>query len=193
MIKYTLLFFAMISLTAMAQITNQPLEVGSDAPRIQAIDQHGNLLDSDKVLKEHKMLVVFYRGYWCPYCRKHLASLQDNLVTLKKKNVEVVVITPESLEKTQSTSASIEAEFAIIHDKENKIMNDYRVGFEVGPTTAPSNYQRTLEKMSTYQGANTTLPIPATYLIDQSGKVQFVHFDPDYKKRANLDDLLKML
>ena len=37
------------------------------------------------------------------------------------------------------------------------------------------------------------LPVPATYVIDQSGKVIYVHFDKDYTRRASVSDILKFL
>jgi peroxiredoxin len=37
------------------------------------------------------------------------------------------------------------------------------------------------------------LPIPATYIIDSQGKVVWRHFDPDYKKRSSVTDILANL
>ena len=40
---------------------------------------------------------------------------------------------------------------------------------------------------------NKVLPVPATYLIEKDGSISFVHYDPDYKNRSDLDEILKML
>jgi peroxiredoxin len=37
------------------------------------------------------------------------------------------------------------------------------------------------------------LPVPATYVIDNTGKITFVQFDKDYRKRASVADLLQAL
>ena len=37
------------------------------------------------------------------------------------------------------------------------------------------------------------LPVPATYVIDHSGKISFVHFDKDYTKRPSISTLLNAL
>ena len=37
------------------------------------------------------------------------------------------------------------------------------------------------------------LPVPATYIIDSSGKIVYVHFDKDYTKRASVSSLLAAL
>jgi peroxiredoxin len=35
------------------------------------------------------------------------------------------------------------------------------------------------------------LPIPATFIIGKDGKIIWRHFDPDYKKRSTVDDIVK--
>ncbi|TVQ90758.1 MAG: AhpC/TSA family protein, partial [Bacteroidetes bacterium] len=37
------------------------------------------------------------------------------------------------------------------------------------------------------------LPIPATYIIGQDGKIAWRQFDPDYKKRSSVKDILEAL
>jgi len=37
------------------------------------------------------------------------------------------------------------------------------------------------------------LPVPATYVIDRTGEIIFVHFDKDYTKRAAVSDIIKVL
>jgi peroxiredoxin len=37
------------------------------------------------------------------------------------------------------------------------------------------------------------LPVPATYIIDQDGIVEYVYFDPNYKVRVSIADLLTEL
>jgi peroxiredoxin len=38
-----------------------------------------------------------------------------------------------------------------------------------------------------------SLPISATYVIDPNGKIAYAYADPDYRDRANPDDVLKSL
>jgi len=37
------------------------------------------------------------------------------------------------------------------------------------------------------------LPVPATYVINKSGKIIYAHVDKDYTKRPPVSDLLKVL
>jgi len=182
------------SVNSYSQITNDYLKVGEKAPIIVGIDQFGKAVNSDQFINKQKVLLVFYRGYWCPYCRKHLASLQENLESLTQKGVFVIVVTPEKVERTKETSKDFDASFSIIHDKNNQIMDDFKVSFEVNKLNVPSYFAFTQKKIKEYNSENNnTLPVPATYLIDKSGKIIYVHYNPDYKERSDFKEILKMI
>src|ERR671912_652398 len=42
-------------------------------------------------------VLVFYRGHWCPYCRRYLAKLQAHHDSFTALGAEVVAISPEPL------------------------------------------------------------------------------------------------
>ncbi len=71
-------------------------------------------------------------------------------------------------------------------------MKKYKVGFEV-----TDNYQRKIKTflfadiVATNGTEDAWLPVPATYLIQPDMTVGYVHFDPNYKKRASVQDILK--
>ncbi len=44
-----------------------------------------------------------------------------------------------------------------------------------------------------HDNANWTLPIPATFVVGQDGVIKSRFVDPDYRKRADTDALLKAL
>jgi peroxiredoxin len=177
-----------------SQINNDYLKIGESAPRILGVDQFTKKIDSDDILKNNKILLIFYRGNWCPYCKKHLASLQDNLDKFTKKGVYVIVVTPEKVDKVKETSTKFKSTFSIIHDAENKIMNDYKVAFDVNKDNVPNYFEFTLKKVRAYNESNNdVLPVPATYLIDKNALISYVHYDPDYKKRAELGEIINLL
>jgi peroxiredoxin len=182
-----------LSNLAFSQIDSNALKVGEVAPNITGVDQFGNTINTDAILKDHKVLLLFYRGNWCPYCKKHLKALNENLEALTKKGYYVIVVTPEKVERVKETSDMLQAKFSILHDKNNKIMKDYKVAFDVNKQNVTSYYEFTLKKINQYnEPENKVLPVPATYVINQQGVISFVHYDPDYKKRADFETILKL-
>ncbi len=189
-----LLIITFFSMLSFSQIDNEHLKVGEKAPIINGVDQYDKKINSTEILKNKKILLVFYRGNWCPYCRKHLKSLQENLNDLTKKGVYVIVVTPEKVEKTLETTEKLKTTFSIIHDVDNIIMNNYKVAYEVTDKNVTSYFGFTKRKIAEYNAENnTTLPVPATYLIDEDGKISYVHYDTDPHKRSDIKDIIKKL
>jgi peroxiredoxin len=183
-----------LGLNLSAQIDNEHLKVGELAPEITGVDQNGKKINSTEILKYNKILLVFYRGNWCPHCKKHLASLQESLDEFIEKGVTVLVVTPETVERTKQTSEMWHINFSIIHDVDNKIMNDYKVAFEVNQDNVPNYYGIVSRNVAEYNVKNNNvLPVPATYIIDKNGKISYVQYDPNYKNRSDFSEILKML
>lgn len=177
-----------------SQISQEHLNVGEKAPVIIGIDQNGKEINSLEILKEKQIMLLFYRGNWCPYCRKHLKSLQENLEEFTKKGIYVIVVTPEVTEKTTETAEKLNVSFSIIYDKDNKIMNDYKVAFDVNEKNVTSYFNFTKKKIKDYNDdGNDVLPVPATYLIDNKCKIAYVQYDTDYKNRSDFKEILKSL
>jgi peroxiredoxin len=73
-------------------------------------------------------------------------------------------------------------------------MTAYKVAFTVNQQSVPKYYEKITEKITEYnENNNNVLPVPATYLIDQSGRISYVHYDPDYRKRSNLGEILGLM
>ncbi|HVW94819.1 MAG TPA: peroxiredoxin-like family protein [Mucilaginibacter sp.] len=189
--KY-LLVATVVLLTALHVSAQTGLKSGVSAPEFAATDNSGKTLVLKDLLKKHKAVVLFfYRGQWCPYCNKHIQQLQDSLQTLTEKGAYVVGVTPETADNINKTIEKTHASFSIIEDKGYKIMQAYKVNYKVddGLYAKLKSYGVDLEKNN--GNLDHVLPVPATYVIDNTGKIVFVHFDKDYTKRASVSEIAK--
>ena len=170
------------------------LKKGDTAPLFTAVDNSGKKIDLKSILKEHKSVVLFfYRGQWCPYCNKYIQQLQDSLQLLTAKGAYVIGVTPETGENINKTINKTKASFSMIYDKNHSIMKSYDVNYVMEPTLF-ERYKKNGVDMETNNGdADHMLPVPATYIINKSGKLAFVHFDKDYKRRPTIKSLLAEL
>lgn len=177
-----------------AQLPENHLNIGDKAPSFKGVDQNGKTINTKTILKEKQILLVFYRGGWCPSCRKHLTELQTYLESFTKKGYYVVVVTPESAEKTKETSDKIQAGFSILHDSDNTIMKNYKVLYEVNEQNVTNYYEIIKKKVLEYNtNNNLVLPVTATYIINKKGKIEYVHYNPDYTNRADFKAILDSL
>lgn len=173
-----------------AQEAPEGLFLNSKAPDFRGKDQRGNDIRLKDLIKKGNVVIVFYRGHWCPYCNKYLSKLQDSLQLIKDKGATLVAITPEKPESVEITVEKTKAEFPVIYDEGLKIMKAYDVEFEV-PENTLTRYRNAGIKIDENNGKNGNyLPIPATYVVDKDGAIIYRFFNSDYKKRPSVKEIL---
>ena len=190
--KYLLLATGILfSLQVLAQTG---LKNGAVAPEFSPRDNSGKTLDLKTLLKSHKAVVLlFYRGQWCPYCNKQIKQLQDSLQLLTDKGVYVIGVTPETDDNISKTIDKTHASFSIIHDKDYQIMKAYDVNYTVNDEMLSQLKKYGIDLEKNNGNKDHVLPFPATYVINSSGKISYVHFDKDYARRASVSSLLNVL
>lgn len=177
-----------------AQEAPEGLFLNSKAPDFKAKDQNGNEVRLKDLVKKGKVVLIFYRGQWCPYCNKFLKKLEDSLQLIKDKGAVLVAITPELPENITKTVEKTNADYSILYDEELKIMKAYDVEFEV-PENVLTRYRNSGIKIDENNGKKNGnfLPIPATYIIDKESNITYRFFQPDYKKRPSVKEILDNL
>ncbi|OHX64142.1 peroxiredoxin family protein [Flammeovirga pacifica] len=169
------------------------LKEGEKAYTFKAKDQNSQQFDLKKALKKGPVVLNFYRGSWCPYCTKHLMNVRDSLSMIEAAGATFIAVTPELAENNLELVKKKGFTFDIIEDSQLKIMNGYKVTFDVneGYQTMLKKYERDLTKINAIKRA--TLPIPATYIINQDGTIIKRHYDPNYKVRMSVKETLGVL
>lgn len=173
---------------------DKPLSVGEKAPDFTGVDQNYNEIRLQQLLEKGDVVLIFYRGVWCPYCRRHLGELQDNLQFVLDEGASVVVVTPEQPEYIDEMVSRTGATFSIVHDKDYQIMRAYNTAFRISEQTVDAFRKLTMRKASESNGnEDGVLPVPATYVISKEGKIKYVHFDKDFTNRASVPTIIKQL
>lgn len=192
--KYLLsLTFLVSAFITNAQDGPKGINVNDTAPVFSAKDQNGKTVSLAEELKKGPVVLVFYRGQWCPYCNKHLKKLEDSLSLITAKGASLITVTPEKPENISKTIEKTKASYSILFDDGLKIMKSYDVAFTVD--------EKTVEKYKGYgidftqaNGANgASLPVPALYIIGKDGKISYRYFDVNYSKRASVAEILSHL
>lgn len=170
------------------------LKVGDKAPDFTGYDQKGKMVDSKKLLEKGPMILFFYRGKWCSVCSRYLSNYQDSLNIITDQGVNIVAITPESIENVEQTVKLHNLSFTVIYDCQEKIMQDYDVMFNV----TKSYQDKILSSFSIDIAENNgrdaaRLPVPATYIINREGIIVAIQFDPNYHNRASVEWIIRNL
>jgi peroxiredoxin len=190
-----LLLLIFISLCTNGQEKPEGLFLNSKAKEFKGIDQAGNEISLKELRKKGPVVLVFYRGNWCPYCNKELKRLEDSLQLIKDKGASLVAITPEKAEGVAKTVEKTKASFSILSDENRQIMKAYDVAFKVDDKTTAryKSFDIDLVKNNGQKEGEVYLPVPAVYIIDKEGNIKYRYFQEDYRKRPSVKDILDNL
>ncbi|MDR6489431.1 peroxiredoxin [Chryseobacterium vietnamense] len=166
--------------------------VGDKIDNFNAKDHLGNTFSSSKENK--KLVVVFIRGQWCPYCNKYIETLQNLTPELKSKNARLVIISPEKPEFIEKTISKTKTDYTVLYDEGYKIAEAFDVLYTPDSETLNFYNSKLKEDFADSRSDHSgRLPVSATFILNEGKEITWRHFDPDYKKRASVEDILKNL
>lgn len=173
-------------------ILEQALNIGDAAPEFKLPNAVGNKISLYDSLLRGPVVLVWYRGGWCPYCNLQLQHIQKNLSAIEAAGGQVIAITPELPDKTMTTKERHMLEFQVLSDIDNKVADRYRLAYSV-PDYVVDHYDLSIT-LNEYNGNDSRrLPLAVTYIIDKSGVIEYAFLDADYKNRASPEEIITVL
>ena len=184
--------FMGLSSWLMAQMPTQatdisPLLVGESFPALEVNAVDGKRVALEAIWNEKPSVVIFYRGGWCPYCTQHLSAIGQSEAEILNQGYQIIAISPDSPENLSATYDKEGLNYQLFSDADGSLAEAVGIAFQ-----APEKYA---DFLSEHSGAKNEgfLPVPAVFVLDQSGKILFEHIDPNYKSRLEAKLLLAVL
>ena len=157
-------------------LVRQAAKAGERAPLFRLRSNIGDFVSLSEALDRGPLVVSFFRGGWCPFCRLELQALAEAHSEIERLGATLIGLSP-------LPSADSYSSFLILTDPGCRIATSYRIAFTVAPQFRPAylalGYPKGLKK-----GPDRwVLPLPATYIIDRNGIVVLSYVDADYTTR----------
>lgn len=159
---------AISSPSGYSDIANVTLEVGSLAPDFKLQSLNGEWVQLSQ-LRGSKVLMIFYRGHWCPFCVGHLQDIQSLLPALEKRGYQVLAISPEDATDMQKIADRMDRPYRFLSDTNLEVADLYGIR------------------------RDEELPHPAMILLDDLGIVKWFYVGENYKQRPSAEQLQKVL
>ncbi len=164
-------------------------QVGDAALDAKLMGWNGEAVQLSELWTEGPIVLMWYRGGWCPYCNLQLQAMQKALKAIEGTGAKLVVLTPELPEKAKETAAANDVDFVALHDEGNATARKYGLVFPLAESIVPLYRDRL--KLAEYNGSDAMeLPLSATYVIGKGGRITYAFLDADYKKRAEPADVV---
>lgn len=134
--------------------------IGVKAPDFYLPDQNGNNVSLSEFKGKRNILLIFVRGDWCPYCHMIMRTYMRNNHKFMEKNIMLIAIGPDPVGINREMALKLGLEYKILYDDKMKIAQEY--GIRLPDYKLPG---------ATFHEEG--MPLPASFLIDKNGIVQY--------------------
>jgi peroxiredoxin len=167
-------------------------QVGELMPPFYLPDEHGRIVSLDELVARGPVAVTFHRGHWCPFCRISINALVRAHEQVAAAGGQIVAVMPERQQFVSDLRATSKAPFLVLTDMDNGYAMSLGLAIWVGDEMQKIIAER--HDLTEYQGNDTwILPIPATFVVGQDGRIKARFVDPDYRKRMAIEELLSAM
>lgn len=132
------------------------------------------------------IVLVFYRGAWCPVCDLQLRGLARNYGRFRKLNAEIVAVSNDPPAASKVAQPALGLPFPLVSDPEGVAIR--RFG-----TTRGRNRLDELDRWSHGLVGLRNYAQPAVFIIDARGRVRYARVGADPLDRPSNGELLKVL
>lgn len=169
------------------------LEAGETVPEFTTHTFDGKPIAFSELLQQAPLLVVFYRGGWCPYCNFQVRELSQAYPEFKKRGVMPVLISVDETDGSTLVKESYHIPFPVLSDPDLAAHEAFEVILRVSHDTYKTYKANGLDLEEWSGRKHHRIAVPGVFLVDKSGVVQWAHTSKRYKIRPRVTQLLDML
>jgi len=174
----------------------QPLRTGQQAPSFVVRNADNEEITFDPDSLERPVVLITFRGGWCPFCNMHLSELRTVVPDIGAMGIDVMFLSgdrPDMLYASlaEDTQENIEElDYQIYSDADANAAIALGVAFKVSEHTINRRNEKGQDIEDSSMLRHGVLPVPAVYAIDKTGLIRFDFVEPNYKVRLPAEELL---
>ena len=156
------------------------LRIGQRLPELILQDEHG-----DSVPVHHiagPLLLLFYRGNWCPLCMAQIREVADQYGELAKKGISLLMISPQSHQNTASLAKKFDVPMRFLVDKDLQAAKQLGIEALAGLPTG-------LEAL----GYDSDTVMPTVIITDAQHTIIYADQTDNYRVRPEPATFLRVL
>ncbi|MBD2846671.1 AhpC/TSA family protein [Paenibacillus sp. IB182496] len=170
------------------------LEEGAKAKDFTLHDALGAPVNLNEQLAQGPVVLTFYRGGWCPFCSTQLRAYQKALPEIEALGAKLIAVSPQSPDNTLSQQEKEGLRFRVLSDTHGLVAAKYNLLYEVPDYIQSIMSQQFGMSLAEYNATTRwILPVPATFMIDETGIVRSRYVNPDFMSRPDPLEILSEL
>jgi peroxiredoxin len=171
-------------------LATHSLKVGDKCPQFELSDHNGKPVSSSDLLSRGRLVLMFVRGRWCPFCVSQLEAMNFIAPEIAAAKAALVAISPQTEKQAFFMRDQHKLTFPVLVDAQNKIARQFGLAYRV-PEEQQGLYRSTFVNLPHVNGdPSWELPIPATFILDRDGSILFSSANEDYTDRPEPLEIL---
>jgi peroxiredoxin len=170
-----------------------PLATGDRAPDFTLSDAEGAKHRLTEHLARGPVLLLFFRGGWCPYCTLTLRAYEEIATEIRKAGGAILAISPQKASRAVLVQESNCISFPILVDCKNSVATEYGVLGQARPMTRQVFGKLGCNIPEENNAEDWMLPRAAEFLIDTDGIARMAHVSPVSYERTEPREALAAL
>ena len=181
---------AMFERLEAAHVGENAPKVGDRAPAASFVAGDGSAVTLASLHRDRPMVLIFYRGRWCPFCDLTLRAFDAEAEAFAEAGVRLVGVSPQTTAESTKTAEERQLRFEVLSDPHNAAAQAF------GLAWALTDEERALyvafgSKLDVANGDDRwQLPAPATFIVDRTGVVRWCWVDSNWTRRPEPVDVL---
>jgi peroxiredoxin len=168
--------------------------VGEPAPSFALRDQDDREVRLDDLRRDSRVVLVFFRGSWCPYCDLQMRAFHDRWEEIEATGVQFAAIFPSTPKSLPEMVDDQRLAFTVLSDQGNAVTERYGLLSEFNAADQEMHRGAGID-LSTVNGgdSNWATPAPAMFVIERDGTVASACVFGDFRHRVGPDEVLAAL
>jgi peroxiredoxin len=145
------------------------VSVGQSMPDFTLPDGEGHSVSLSQYQGKQPVLLLFYRGDWCPYCISQLEDFQSLLPVLDDYNIQLLAISPDNEATTKNTSRRFGQSYIFLSDIDRNVADELGIR------------------------SDENLPHPSLFIVATDGSLLWYFVHTNHKARPSSQQVRKLL
>ena len=191
--KVTLVRQRAVEGLAASGLAERAMHAGEQAPAFQLRDGYGGAFSSREALRRGPIVLVFYRGNWCPYCNIDLRAIEAASHDIRSLGASLVVVSQQTPDNSLETQRRNGLSFASLVDAGGKVAHAFGLRWKFSDELRAVEEASGMDLAAFNGDPSWTLTMPARYVVAPGGMIEYADISVDYTQRGDPSELIPVL
>lgn len=156
------------------------LRVGRPAADFVLPNQHRQTVRLHDRIAAGPIVLVFFRGLWCPYCEATLKAWAQRLAALHAAGGQLLAISPLSVEAAAEAARRLGLRYELLSDLGCEIAAGFGLDYPLPRDLRAFYHEVGIRLRESNGGDDRRLPLASTFVLDADARVRLadVHGEP---------------